>query len=186
MVTTIRQKNDLIEDFHAAYSNKVNLLSLQSLLGKINNIAIMCPFMKNFRHKLNKELALRIEDPESLLRLTYAAKRELDVWEGFLKDDDIWLQICLPDRPPPIIALVFTSDAAGLPHSSCYKGKIGVGSIGQDSDDNFITATRLWWNRTFIKEKRDEKNVHFGDKTTTLEAVGLLPFLTNSKMLVNT
>jgi hypothetical protein len=58
--------------------------------------------MKNFRHELNKELALRTENPESLLRLSHAAKRELDVWEGFLKDDGIWIPICPPDRPPPI------------------------------------------------------------------------------------
>jgi hypothetical protein len=180
------KKNDLIQDIHAAYSNKVNLLSLQSMLGKINDVAIMCPFMKNFRHELNKELALRTENPESLLRLSHAAKRELDVWEGFLKDDDIWIPICPPDCPPPITALIFTSDAAGLPHPSCYKGNIGVASIGQDSDENLIAATRIWWNRSFIKEKWDEKDVRFGDRTTTLETVGLLlPFLTIPKMLVN-
>jgi hypothetical protein len=104
------------------------------------------------------------------LRLSHRAKCELDVWEGFLKDDDIWILICPPDRPPPITALIFTSDAAGLPHPSCYKGNIGVASIGQDSDDNLTAATRIWWNRSFIKEKRDEKDVRFGDKTTTLEA----------------
>jgi len=180
------KKADLIQDIHAAYSNKVNLSTLQSLLGKLNDVAIMCPFMKNFRHELNNELCLRIEKPESLLRLSYAAKRELDVWEGFLKDDDIWIPICPPDRPPPITALIFTSDAAGLPHPSCYKGKIGVASIGQDSNDNLIAANRIWWKKSFIMEKRDEKNVRFGDKTTTLEAVGLLlPFLTEPKKLVN-
>ncbi len=142
--------------------------------------------MNNFRHELNKELTMRNDNPESLLRLSHAAKRELDVWEGFLKDDNIWIPICPPDCPPPITALIFTSDAAGLPHPSCYKGKIRVASIGQDSDDNLTAATRIWWNRSFIKEKRDEKNVRFGDKTTALEAVGLLlAFLTNPKMLVN-
>jgi hypothetical protein len=114
------KKSDLIEDIHTAYANKVNLLSLQSLLGKLNDVAIMCPFMKNFRHELNNELSLRIENPESLLRLSYAAKQELDVWEGFLKDNDFWIPICPPDRPPPITSLIFTSDAAGLPHPSCY------------------------------------------------------------------
>jgi hypothetical protein len=35
-------------------------------------------------------------------------------------------------------------------------------------------------------EERDEKNVRFGDKTTTLEAVGLLlPFMTEPEKLVN-
>ncbi len=51
---------------------------------------------------------------------------------------------------------------------------------------DFTAATRIWWKKSFIKEKQDEKDVRFGDKTTTLEAVGLLlPFLTNPKMLVN-
>jgi hypothetical protein len=86
---------------------------LQSLLGKLNDVAIMCPFMKNYRNELNNKLSLRIGNPESSLRLSYAAKRELDVWEGFLKDDGIWIPICPPDRPPPISALTSTSDSGG-------------------------------------------------------------------------
>jgi hypothetical protein len=54
---------------------------LQSLLGKLNDVAIMGSFMKNYRNELNNEMSLPIGNPESSLRLSYAAKRELDVWE---------------------------------------------------------------------------------------------------------
>jgi hypothetical protein len=137
-----------------------------------STVAIMCPFMKNFRHELNSEISLRMQDPEKLSHLSYKAKQELNVWEGFLSDENKWIPICPPERPPPIHSFVFTSDAAGLPHASCYKCKIGVASVGEDPDGNLIFASRLWWEKQFIRDKRDEKGVRFGDKSTTLEAVG--------------
>jgi hypothetical protein len=93
----------------------------------------------------------------------------------------------MPSRMTTAHGFVFTSDAAGLPQASCYKCKIGVASVGEDPDGNLIFASRLWWEKQFIREKRDEKGVRFGDKSTTLEAVGLLiPLLSIPERLVNT
>jgi hypothetical protein len=181
------KKMETIDDIHHVFFNKSNLLTLQSIMGKLNDIAVMCPFMKNFRHELNSEISLRMQEPEKMLHLSYKAKQELNVWEGFLTDDNKWIPICPPERPPPIHSFVFTSDAAGLPHASCYKCKIGVASVGEDPSGNLIFASRLWWDKQFIREKRDEKGVRFGDKSTTLEAVGLLlPLLSIPEKLVNT
>jgi len=46
-------------------------------MGKLNDVAIMCPFMKNFRHELNSEISLRMQNPEKLSHLSYKAKQEL-------------------------------------------------------------------------------------------------------------
>jgi len=180
------KKEELIEDISHVLENKVNLLTVQSLMGKLNDIGVMCPFLKVFRHELNIELSKRIQEPLKLSNMTRATKRELLVWTGFLMDENVWIPINPPTHGPPILTLVFTSDAAGLPHACCYKYKIGVASIGTDNSDSLIAASPIWWEKSFIRDKRDEKGVRFGVKTTTLESIGLLlPFLTNPKMLVN-
>ncbi|MFN9952125.1 MAG: hypothetical protein ACK55I_03430, partial [bacterium] len=92
------KKMETIDDIHHVFFNKSNLLSLQSLMGKLNDIAVMCPFMKNFRHELNSEISLRMQEPEKMLHLSYKAKQELNVWEGFLTDDNKWIPICPPER----------------------------------------------------------------------------------------
>jgi hypothetical protein len=151
------KKREAIDDIHHVFFNKSNLLTLQSLMGKLNDVAIMCPFMKNFRHELNSEISLRMQDPEKLSHLSYKAKQELNVWEGFLSDENKWIPICPPERPPPIHSFVFTSDAAGLPHASCYKCKIGVASVGEDPDGNLIFASRLWWENSLSARKGTKK-----------------------------
>jgi len=180
------KKEELLMEIQRMTYCKSNLEELQSLIGKLNDIGIMSPFLRNFRHELNKEMSNRYSDPCKMANLPNSAKRELNVWAGFLADEDIWYPIAHPENMPPITRITFTSDAAGLPHASCYKGHIGAASIGADSSDNLIGATRIWWPQTFISEKVDEKSVRFGDKTTTLEAIGLLlPFLSIPEKLVN-
>jgi hypothetical protein len=180
------KREELLSDISHVLNNKVNLLTVQSLMGKLNDIGTMCPFLKIFRHELNTELSKRIPEPLKLSNMSKAAKKELLVWTGFLMDENVWIPINPPAHHPPILTLIFTSDAAGLPHACCYKYNIGVASIGTDNSDNLIAASRIWWDKSFIRDKRDEKCVRFGDKTTTLEAIGLLlPFLTNPKLLVN-
>ncbi len=43
--------------------DNVTLDELQSLLGRLNFVCMMCPFLKAFRYNMNKELAKRILDP---------------------------------------------------------------------------------------------------------------------------
>jgi hypothetical protein len=80
------KKRETIDDIHHVFFNKSNLLTLQSIYA-----------MKNFRHELNSVISLRIQDPEKLLHLFYKAKQELNVWEGFLSDENKWMPICPPE-----------------------------------------------------------------------------------------
>jgi hypothetical protein len=57
-------------------------------------------------------------------------RKELNVWWGFLSDKNPWNEICGPPIEHPIMATVFTSDAAGLTQACLYKGDKGVASVG--------------------------------------------------------
>jgi hypothetical protein len=50
--------------------------------------------------------------------------------------------------------------------------------VGLDANNNTILGYQLWWPKEFITEKRDNRGVRFGNKTSTLEVIGiLLPFV---------
>ena len=91
----------------------LSLKEAQSLTGKLNDVCQMCPFLRAFRFPLNKFVAsfhgstsLRlIAPPQVLLDLKVFAAAIITASSG----------LPIPPRtiPPPLTALVFTSNAAG-------------------------------------------------------------------------
>ncbi len=73
-------------------SKTVCLDIMQSLLGRLNFVCMMYPFLKIFRFNMNKELARRVENPALNTELTTDAKTDLLVHKNFLSDPD-WYPI---------------------------------------------------------------------------------------------
>jgi hypothetical protein len=170
----------------AFFARSITTKELQSLNGRINDIATMFFMLKVFRYELNKALSAKLESSETDSALPHAAKEELNLWAGFLDDDNPWHKISPPQHAPPLCPIVFTSDAAGCPTNCSSRGKLGVACIGTNSNGSVIFAQRMWWENQFIRVSKDEKGVRYGDKTTTLETMGLLlPFLAIPSSLVN-
>jgi hypothetical protein len=85
-----------------------------------------------------------------------------------------------------LATLSFTSDAAGCPDNSSWTSEIGCGVVGLDANDNTILGYQLWWLKDFITAKKDNREVRFGNKTSTLEIIGmLLPFILIPEKLKN-
>jgi hypothetical protein len=156
----------------------VTLDERQSLLGRLNFVCMMCPFLKAFRFNMNKELAKRILDPSLCSKLSDNAKNDLLLHERFLSDED-WCQIAKEPIGPPPSAVYFVSDAAGMPSNAAYTGPIGFGVAGFDYTGSMVHAGQYFWPKGFITHAKDDTGVRFGDKSTTLECIGLLaPMLT--------
>jgi hypothetical protein len=163
----------------------VSLLEMQQLMGNLNHIGQMCPFLLNFRFNLNKSLALFVNESEKIT-LSEAAGQELNVWKNFLLSEEKWFPICHPVSHPPICTKIFFTDAAGFPKTGIWKENIGCGVIGLGEDSDTILAYQTWWPKKFITEMKDYKGVRFGDKTSTLEQIAiLLPFLLIPEKLKN-
>jgi hypothetical protein len=157
---------------------RVSLFDLQNLLGCLNHITQMCPFLLCFRFNILKCLKNLENDSNKLVDIIPKALSEMLVWWGFLNDASPWIPICNPPNHPPICTKVFTSDAAGLPCSSSWVGNIGCGVIGINEKGSVCLITQLWWPKAFITSQKDSKGKRFGNKTATLELVGIiLPFL---------
>jgi hypothetical protein len=161
----------------AVQCDNVSLVQMQSLMGSLNFLTMMCPFLKSFKYNLNNELSMRIKNEKLEKGLGEEAVKELEIFTNILAED-AWLLIAAEPTAAHPSAVTFTSDAAGLPNNKRYEAGIGYAAVGVDGDGSTIFAARLEWPQDFISTCTDEKLVRFGNKTATLEMLGImLPIL---------
>ena len=166
--------------------NNLELLKMQELLGRLNNIAQMCPFLKCFTYPLYKNLAKIENSKGEKIYLSTNSKQDLNVWANFLLDKNEWHPICAMYYHPPISCKSFSSDAAGCNENSKVIDGIGCGNVGFDSNGKINFVYQLFWPDAVIKHAKDEKFCRIGNKTTTLEFLGILiPFLIMPEKLKN-
>jgi hypothetical protein len=161
----------------------VGLDEMQSLLGRLNFVCMMCPFRKAFRYNMNRELARRIEDPSLRSVLSKEAKADLMTHDRFLADT-AWCPIAREPIAAPVTAVCFVTDAAGLPVNTKWSGDIGCGLVAFNDEGSMIHAAQYFWPEQFVSERKDSNGIRYGDKSTTLECIGILiPLLTTPELL---
>jgi hypothetical protein len=153
-------------------STHLSLQAFQSLMGRLNYIATMCPFMNIFKFNLNKILAALTKGQS--VSLNTKARRDLQVWGNFLTHPTKWIPICPLQDNPPLATISFTTDAAGFSETSKWTSNIGCGVIGLDENNDTILGFQMWWPRDFITSATDNMGKRFGNKTATLEMIALL------------
>jgi hypothetical protein len=164
----------------------LTLLETQKLLGSLNDIGQMCPFLTGFRHSLQQFLIEFGEDGVSQRPLPTQAKKDLRIWAAGTAAAGKGLPI--PHRPtrPSLACITFVSDAAGaqffrqgdrfIPY--CTDTTRGAASISTTPDGSIWFCARIFWPRHFLLKARDSKDHAYGCKSSTLEAIGiLLPLL---------
>jgi hypothetical protein len=167
-------------------SNATCEKQLQKLLGRLNHISQMCPFLNGFRDPLNKDLAKATAAAPKNIIMSVQSKKDLNVWANFLQQNTNWMPIAHPRTDPPLCTKTFVSDAAGFAKNSKRNGRIGIGLVGLDEKNDTNLTCQFFWPNDFIENKKDRNNRRFGNKTCTLEAIGvLLPFLLIPKQLKN-
>ncbi len=144
--------------------------------------------MKIFRMSLNQVIGkINSDAPSSTIVLVSTqAKEDLKVWKNWLTSGLKWLPIPPVDTNPPLCYIEFVLDAAGLADTADIRTKPGCGNVGFCESGKIIFANQFFWPAKFIQEAKDEKEVRFGDKTTTLEMIGLImPLLLVPDLMVN-
>jgi len=160
----------------------------QKLLGRLNDISQICSFMKLFKQSLNECMSGVLSDapPHTLITVSQEARADLLVWAGFLSSDYRWLPLGSAFTEPPMKCREFVSDAAGLAESANSCTEPGAGNVGFCEDGRVIFAHQFLWPKWFITSAVDEYGIRYGDKTTTLEVLGLLfPFILVPELLRN-
>ncbi len=82
----------------ATESQEFKTLQLQSLLGRLNFISTMCPFLSTFKYNLNTCLANTLKGFKAYNN--EKVKRDLKVWENFLVHPETWIPVC-PEKTDP-------------------------------------------------------------------------------------
>ena len=161
----------------AVNKENITLLEMQVLMGNLNNVSLMCPFLNGFRKNLNECLGKMQTNMISQMRLSNDAKNDLFVWAGCLLDDVQKLPVPSMPVDPPLLCKTFTSDAAGYSDDATQNSP-GVAAVGFDEEKNIIFVHRIRWDEEMISGMKDVDGKMFGRKTAFLEFVGLmLPFI---------
>jgi hypothetical protein len=157
-------------------STCLNLKDFQRLMGRLNFSGQLSLFMQGFKFNLNKVLGqLQRGDAVSL---STAARHDLYVWANFLLDGDGWHTLCTPHFSPPLAHDTYVSDAAGCSQSHDMRELLGCGNVGINWDEEIFFMSQLFWPAGILQHFRDGEGKLLGQKTTTLEFLGILvPFM---------
>jgi hypothetical protein len=170
-----------------------SLLDLQKLIGTLNDIGQMCPFLRGFRQPLHMLLVAFKDDQDITLPIPKEVQDDLHIWAAAMGTAAKGMPI--PSRPSPHLpsALYFASDASGAQFNKQqgrfipipYAGDRKAVSINAIEDDDIWFFASVTFPREFLLNKRDAADHAFGCKSSTLEAVGLLlPFLCCPNILI--
>jgi hypothetical protein len=147
-----KKQKTLAEIKNACESESLSLKEIQRLMGRLNHVSQMAPFLNGFRHNLNEELRKAAEKSPRKIELSEFSKKDLCVWSnGVWSDVDPWLPIPHPRKDPPLCTKTFVSDSAGFGRSSKWEEDIGCGIIGLDEQGDTLIAHQLFWPRDFIE-----------------------------------
>jgi hypothetical protein len=170
-----------------------SLQDLQKLIGTLNDIGQMCPFLRGFRQPLHLLLVSFNDNADILLDIPPEVKNDLRVWAAAV--DSAASGMPIPQRLSAHLpdAISFASDASGAQFNKHqgrfitipFQGERGAASINTMEDDSVWFFAYVQFPRQFLLEKRDSSDHAFGCKSSTLEAVGLLlPFLCCPMILI--
>jgi hypothetical protein len=178
----------IIDALHMDY---VSLLQLQQVMGVLNDLTLMCTFMKPYKASGNRLLHELGVDKEKLVPITNEFKEDLGRFARVVEVARHGLPIPSRASLPPLFSKKFYSDAAGSHFAMSWGKRVNL----NDSQDRGVACIEvaeekvtwwccLTWPDSFLNDARDSKGAHYGSKTTTLEVFGvLLPFITVPEQL---
>ena len=99
--------SDILTDIHTFLGGggHVCLKQTQQLVGRLNNLCQMCPFLKGFRRPLHVLLASFAEDKNILLPVASDLMEDLRVWAAATCEASCWMPIADSPQLPPVSAL---------------------------------------------------------------------------------
>ena len=184
----------LPEDKRVDYINSIltfidnqeqNEKNTEEILGKLNFVSTMCPFMRTYKVNLKEYLKTIKLSESTSCPLPVECLSDLNVWLRFLQDNKNWVPICPKTCHPPLRHKTFTTDAAGWSADS-LDSAVGFGCIGLGEEGEIVFANQSLWNLPGMGRSRDNKEKFLGNKTTSLEFSGILiPFLLEPELMKN-
>jgi hypothetical protein len=162
-------------------------------MGSVNNFAQMCVFINPYKYTGNQFLAGFNGDENVSLPVPDQVKKDLLIVANAAETSRRGLPIAKEPVPPGLEVLHFYTDAAGAKYAMCRGKRIpldlkttkGVAGVGLTSSGKVWWWSRLNWSEKLLHYSSDKKGAIYGNKMSTLEAIGiLLPLLTSPDKLL--
>ncbi len=163
----------------AVQASSMSLKQTQQLLGSLNDLSQMCPFIKPFRALTNSFLGSFNGNEQALLSLSEQAKKDLMVCARVT--ETARLGIPIPSKPaqPPLTALTCYSDAAGCKFAMIGGQRLcnniendrGVTCLLIDKKREVTDWARITWPKLFLKKETDNKGAFYGSKTVKVHCI---------------
>ncbi len=173
----------LPEEKRAEYMNMITRVltdgeltieTAESLLGKLNFVTAMAPFMKTFKFTLQVALKSLIEAEQESLPLSEELAADLRTWWAFIRDNSRGFPIPAPSSAPPLRYKSVTTDASGWKPMSCSDIDAALGAVVLSEDGLLEFVSQVRWSFSDSSALWDSKSKYLGCKTTSLEMAGLL------------
>ncbi len=117
-------------------SETISLHTLQSQVGRLNDIAFMCPFLSAFRRNISALLANTVDD--SVITVPSSAKDDLLIWWAAIGDCESGLPIPSEPSSPNIYHKMFAvHTTTTLSENENSYNATGLGCFGSNEDGYF-------------------------------------------------
>ena len=167
-------------------ANEAGVKDCQELLGKLNFVCTMIPFMRTFKKPLQEFLRILEESEMTSAPVPEEVQKDLKTWWKFL--DELGNGLPIPDvsENPPLHHITLTTDAAGWSKDSDETMRVGMGGVGLNEEGEIFMVCQNMWDMGKVGSFLDKDGKNLGSKTTSLEFTGILiPFLLYPEELRN-
>jgi hypothetical protein len=146
----------------------MSLKQTQQLLGSMNDLAQMCPFIKPYKALMNGFLKTFRSNEQILLKICDQTRKDLLVCANVAETARKGIPIPVHPLNPSQQAITCYSDAAGSKFAIANgerrnlnkEGDRKAASIILDKNSNPISWSRLTWQMFFLNHARDEKKAY--------------------------
>ncbi len=146
-----KARNAIFEIFQV---EKAPLKALQSLVGRLNDVALMCPFLTALRRNISVLLTNAEERPLEEIVITELAKDDLLIWWAAIEDCENGLPIPSAPSGPNLYYKKFAVASATKPTETGEAFKAtGVGCFGTNEDGYFQFLCSFLWENSKIQSE---------------------------------
>jgi hypothetical protein len=143
----VEKSNKALTAIHDIYkSETVNLLTMQKLLGRLNDIALMCPFLSAFRRPINELCTEAGRSASGTARVSDLVKNDLELWSAVIGDCAEGLPIPSLPVSVPLSHKSFAVHAVKNQNLSHKSSDAGIGCYGSNEDGMYLSKVSFLWN----------------------------------------
>jgi hypothetical protein len=149
----VKARSAIYKIYHA---KKASLQAIQSLVGRLNDIALMCPFLTAYRRNISATLSNAEERNLEEIVISDLAKDDLLTWWAAIEDCETGLPIPSAPSGPNLYYKKFAVATATTPTENGETFSTdGVGCFGLNEDGYYLFSSSFLWKKShFISNNK--------------------------------